>query len=282
MVLGHLLGSSVRETPPTDEERALLAVARASAGVGATAGVLGVLFLCLAVPFRGLSAQVVVGGGALVLGGVLWVLAQGLVARWVTDRRPRVLLAAIFSGAIGVLALWIGLGTVLGFSWAVLGLTVVVVGVEWALVAQVDRGRSAPANRPAPDAPVLAADERTALRWLGQAGAGLGLALGVAAAVSCVRYAVNWDQDWNLFGAYLAALVVAGAALWTLPQLALARADGRSSPTPGVLVWAAAWGGLLAVAPWWTWSAPLVGVPIAVLALLEVVVGAMALWRRLG
>lgn len=278
MVLGHLLGSSVRESPPTDEERALLSVARAAAGVGATSGVLGVLFLCLAVPLRGLSAEAVVGGGGLALGGVLWVVAQGLVARWVTDRRPRVLLAAIFSGALGVLTLWIGLGTALSFSWAVLGLTTVVVGVEWALVAQVDSGWSTTVNRPEADEPV--ADERTALRWMGQAGAGLGLAVGVAAAASCVRYALTWEQDWNLFGAYLAALVVAGATVWTLPQLALARADGRSSPTPGVLVWAAAWGGLLAVAPWWTWSAPLVGVPLAVLALLEVVVGAMALWRR--
>ncbi|MBE7323890.1 hypothetical protein IEQ44_04405 [Nocardioides sp. Y6] len=287
--LGHMLLDALVRTSPADAPlvgpaRTLLAVARGAAAVGATLVLVGLLSLALAVSLHGLSTDTVLGGAVLALAGGLGVVAQGHLARWIEDRRPRSLQAASWCGVVAAVTAWLGWGMLVGFSWLVLGLAGVVAVAQAALVSRVDPRASLVAPGPGRGAPGLDVDEWTLLRWTAQAAAGLGVAVGGASAVGFVHYALTWQQDWNLIGAYVSGIFVVGSLVWTVPPCAILSGTGAGlrSALPAVLAWSGVWVVVALVAEAVAAPLLLMWVIVGGLAVVEVALGCLALWRRAG
>lgn len=224
------------------------------------------------------------GGGALIVGGGLWAVAQGFVARWLSGRAPRSLLAAVMQGVVAVLLISVGWGTLVGFSRIPLGVAVVVALAEWALVRSVDpawrsRGPGADVVKP-----VSEMDEMRVMRWLALAGTSLGVAAGVVVTLQFFYYVLNWEQDLNALGAYASVYFFAVVGAWCAPQLVLLAwtGGGGRSGAPLIVLGALAWAALVWAVSGDEGLALLIPLLAGGVLVLEVVVGCMVAWRRLG
>lgn len=281
---GDLIGTRGAADPLAAPERTLMAVTRGAAGVGVLLALLGGLSLALTALLHGVSGHAVLGGGALIVGGGLWAVAQGFVARWLSGRAPRSLLAAVMQGVVAVLLISVGWGTLVGFSRIPLGVAVVVALAEWALVRSVDpawrsRGPGADVVKP-----VSEMDEMRVMRWLALAGTSLGVAAGVVVTLQFFYYVLNWEQDLNALGAYASVYFFAVVGAWCAPQLVLLAwtGGGGRSGAPLIVLGALAWAALVWAVSGDEGLALLIPLLAGGVLVLEVVVGCMVAWRRLG
>lgn len=284
MVLGDLIGTPSGAASSTGSERTLTVTAQGAAAPGALLVLLGTSSLILTVLLHGLTADAVLGGGGLAVGGVLWVVAQGYVARWISERRPRTLMVATLCGLVAVLTTWLGWGIVVGFSWIPVGVAAVVVLVESILVATIDPGWRARATGAGAVESVPGMDEALVLRWLALAALSLGAGAGAAVTLQFFHYVLHWEEDWNLIGAYASVYLFAAVAAWCAPQLALlAWAGGRvRSGVPVIVLGAGVWAAAIWAASVGEGLGLLIPLLVGAVVVLEVVVGCMIVWRRFG
>ncbi|QCX26720.1 hypothetical protein [Nocardioides jishulii] len=280
MILDDLLGTSGREALLSGDERTLLTATRGAAVLGATLVVPGAVILVLVPLLTGsLSVDAGAGGAGLVVGGGLWVLTQGLVARWIQGRDSGTLLLA--AGCVGPAAVagFVGVGVTAGVTWSqvlafgALLTTLVQAVLVWRMGPEW-HGIADPGGRPG------AAE---LLYSVAQVAVALGLLVGVSSAWGLVHYTAHLDEDWNLLGAWMAGGLVLVAVLWTLPHAVLLLWTGGGWGTRrgivvvlgAVPVVAVALFAATVVVPWWVLGFGLV----AVIAVLEVVLGAK-LWSE--
>lgn len=283
MMLSNLIGTSEREAALPVPGRLLLTAARTAAVLGATLIASGALVLAL-VPLltQEVSGNDMVGGSGIVLGGALWVVAQGLVARWPFDRDPQSVLDAAGWGSLAVVAAALGTGMVVGFSEAgTLAVVAVLVGLaELALVKHVDPEWEKRGPRGADSNALVSTREAEALvHRTAQVAVALGLVVGAVAAHSLVVHAMDIHEGFNLIGVWVAGAVLLGVGMWTLPHVAVLLGTGGGRVTWGgallIAVEAAILIAAMYVLQWWAFVPVLAGL----IVVLEVVLG-VKLWSE--